>query len=143
MSEPGANDLIKSIVGYAYPTAEPVGLDGRRFVRRWVVRCQREVPEQRELSDLAAHLMARAKKSVRDAYAAHTPDEQISGSLPGASMIRIGSKHCVVVIETPSAPYAVGDAAGIGTWTILRGIDDTLGIEDLEGLPKQLWFQLM
>jgi hypothetical protein len=34
----------------------------------------------------------------------------------------------------------VGDAAMISTTTILHGVDALVPIEELEGLPKAMWF---
>lgn len=141
MSQLQADELIKTLIGYAYPSAEPVGKSGRRFVRRWVARSERELPDQAALDALAERLVTEATRVLREAYG-QTSEDQLRDSLPMASIVRIAPNHCVVVIESPTPGHAVGDAAAVGTWRILRGMDNAIGIEDLEGIPKRFWFPM-
>ena len=135
-------DTLRVLVGYAYPAAEVVAPDARRFSRRWVVRSVRNLPPQDELRRLAGVLVAKATSVLRDAYGQHASEEQLKECSPAGSIVRLDEQHCVVVIESPVHQAAIGDDAAIGTWFILRGLDEAVGIDDLEGIPKRHWFAL-
>lgn len=141
MNEDRQHELLKKLVGYVFPTAEEVGNDGRRFVRRWVVRTEREAPQQGELDSLAEQLVAEARMLIKSQ--GNSPCDQQAGDLPAVTIVRIGPKHCVVCIESVTAEHATGNDAAISTWSVLRGLDAVVGVEDLEGIPKQHWFPLV
>jgi hypothetical protein len=141
MSQKRVETLMRGLIGHAYPNAESIGEDGRRFVRRWVVRCKRELPDQPELDIVATTLTTGAQQALRDAYG------DVIGSdpaycLPLTDIVRISPSHCVACVEAPTHKHAVGDDAAIATWLVLRGIDQAFEIEELEGIPKDYWFQL-
>lgn len=133
--------MLDGLVGYSYPLAEAVGGDGRRFVRRWIVRCVRD-PSEQDLQALTVRVAAAVETVFRSGYTEHASEEALLESMPAVRLAAISPRHCVVEIELPTPDHAVGDAAGIGTWTTLRALDEAIGIEDLAGLPKQMWFQL-
>lgn len=142
MKKDTASSILEGLVGYAYPVVEPIGNDGRRFRRRWIIRCSRDMPPQDEAEALGLKLAARAEAVLRETYSGHASEDQLRNSIPAVELVAAGAQHGVVAIEAPTPSHAVGDAAGIGTWVVLRGIDDALVIEDLQGLPKNMWFQL-
>lgn len=141
MSQARIDTLMRQLVGYVYPSAVSVGDDGHRFLRRWIVRCTRELPEQSALDLLAQRLCTEAQEAIRRA---HGDRLAIEGSHPRttADIVRISPRHCVASIESPAHDHAVGNEAAIGTWHILRGIDQAFELDELEGIPKQFWFQL-
>ncbi len=134
--------LITNLAGYAYPAMEPVGQNGKRFLRRWIVRTVRVLPNDTEIGTLALRIAGNVKATLRSAYEEHASEAALLESAPVIDLVRIDETHCVAEIETPSAEQAVGDTAAIATWMTLRAIDEAFGIEDLEGLPKKMWFQL-
>jgi hypothetical protein len=134
-------ETLRAIVGIAYPLPEDID-GGRRFLQRWIVRSEREVPGQDELDALAARLVAESVEVIREAYAAHVSAERLEGAFPDARIVRLDDRHCVVVIELSSRRDGVGDEDVIATWSIRRGVDRAFGIEDLGGLPKARWFEL-
>lgn len=131
-------EVKSAIVGNAYPIAEPLG---NRFVRHWVVRLECQVPEQMELDLLAERLAALGKEAIASTQGADA-STAVAERVPEVRILPIATKHCVVSIQTPTAERAVGPDAAVGTWLVLRGLDDALGISDLQGIPKELWFQL-
>lgn len=130
------------LVGYAYPAIEPVGSRRTRFLRRWIVRSVGELPHEAEFNAVGSRIAAAVEAFFRDTYESCATENQLLISMPKVSLIRIDEHHCVADIEAPTPGHAVGDAAAIGTWTTLRAIDEAFGIEDLQGLPKRMWFQL-
>jgi hypothetical protein len=130
------------LVGYAYPAVEPVGARGERFSRRWIVRCTGELPREAEVNAVGTQIAETVQALFRSTYESTATEDQLLMSMPKVSLGKIDEYHCVAEIEAPTAGYAVGNAAAIGTWTTLRAIDEAYGIEDLQGLPKRMWFQL-
>ena len=123
---------------YAYPVAEDVGPDKQRVLRRWTVRTLRDLPAQASLDALAAQWVDEVAQTVR----ATTGQRVSSAGLPTASVLRIDDRHGVVVVEVPTPPQTLGNEAAIATWSLLRSVDAAFGIEDLQGLPRHLWFEL-
>jgi hypothetical protein len=140
MNQERIDDVMRTLVGYAYPNAQPTG-EGR-FVRRWVLRFRQQIPEQADLDNLAEKLSAEAREILRSAYGERLVMNPVASTLPIANIVRVTSLHCVVSIESPDHDHAVGDDAAVGTWRILQGIDRSLEIDDLEGIPKRFWFPL-
>jgi hypothetical protein len=135
-------ELSETLVGYAYPLAEPVGQGGRRFLRRWVIRSKADLPDRRHLEGLGMSVTAEVCAFLADSYGNVATEEQLRESAPTVTLVPIAPRHCVVVIETPTPEAAFGDATAIGTWRTLRAVDNAIGIEDLEGIPRAFWFPL-
>jgi hypothetical protein len=131
-------DVTSAVIGDAYPSPQAVGADGNRFVRHWVVRLEREVPEAEALEALVERLLSSATEALSP-----TPAGELAAMrLPSVRLLKIARRHCVVSIESPSHEKALGPDAAAITWTVLRGVDGALGLSDLQGIPKELWFQL-
>jgi len=133
--------MVGELVGRAYPAIESLGDDSQRFRRWWIVRTTQPVPSQPELLTLSGSLSSQLEARIR-ATAEGVSEHLLRRSLPCICITAIDVHHCVVAIDLPLPEVAVGDSAGIGTWGTLRGIDEALGIADLQGLPKRMWFQL-
>ncbi len=131
---------MKKIIGAAYPNAEP-SEGGNSFIRRWIVRSGQELPGPTVLEALAERLATKAAQVLAEAYGRQLSEDQ-AASRTMASIIGFAPKHCVVSIESPAPGHAIGDDAAIITWSILRGVDEALGIDDLEGIPKHFWFPM-
>jgi hypothetical protein len=142
MNDAHKERFFAGLVGYVYPTVEPMGQEERRSLRRWVIRSARPLPEDSRIAAASERITRIAEGAVRAAYEEHTSQAALQESMPVIRLVRIDDARCVAEIEVPTAAHAVGDAVGIGTWTTLRAIDEAFGIEDLQGLPKKLWFQL-
>lgn len=137
-----ANDrLVSEMVGRAYPSIESLGEDSERFRRRWIVRTIQPVPSQPELLTLSGSLSSQVEAWIRSTVEG-VSEHLLGRSFPCICIEALDVHHCVVAIDLPLPEVAVGDSAGTGTWGTLRGIDEALGIEDLQGLPKRMWFQL-
>ena len=133
--------ILRTFIGYAYPPQEEVGGDGRRCLRKWIVRSVRSLPAQDELDRLADALAQEVAVGIREGYAA-APPEKLHESYPTASLIKIDDHHLIAVVETPTREAEVGHATLIGNWGFLCCVDRELGIEELEGIPKRFWFPL-
>lgn len=134
--------LLSDLVGDAYPPIRPSANSEERFVRRWVIRSKDPVPEGIALEHLRVKILAIAEAAIASAYAGSVPEERLNRAMPGIRLACVDPNHCVVEVEVPAPPNAFGDEAGIGTWASLRAIDSFIGIVDLQGLPRRLWFQL-
>lgn len=131
-----ADEIMNEIIGSAYPSPVPSG-GGNSFICRWIVRSAQDLPEQTVLEALAQGLASKAAQVLADAYG-----RPVAASRIMASIIGFAPKHCVVSIESPAPGRAIGDDAAIITWTVLRGLDEALGVDDLEGIPKRFWFPM-
>ncbi len=136
MDQSQLDELSRGLVGYAYPAAESTH-DGKLVMRRWLIRAKQKLPDQSRMNDLARQLDRDVARMQREAH-----DENASGELPTVQLARIGEHHCVVLIEAPSPEHAMGNEAATQTWVVLRQLDSAVEIEDLQGLPKDFWFQM-
>jgi hypothetical protein len=142
MDDESKKRFVADLVGYSYPAIQPVGENGERFTRFWIVRCARELPDGTGFDAAGSRIAQTVEEVFRSTYAESAPEARLTQSAPRIRLTAIDRNHCVAEIELPSAAHAVGDAAGIGTWTTLRAIDQLFGIEELQGPPRRLWFQL-
>lgn len=131
---------MKELTGHVYPTTEPSPLNASRFVRRWIVRTRRSLPN--DLSDAARCIVEKVGAIVRDAYGSSASDEEIAHNLPALQLARGDELHLVAAIEVAAPDTAVGDAPALATWRILGEIDLLYEIDDLQGIPRRFWFQL-
>jgi hypothetical protein len=135
-------DLMRKLVGAAYPVPEPAGKNDQMMVRRWLVRTEREIPEQALLDMVAERLTAEVAEARRNAYREDVSEELLSSTQPAASIVRITATHCVVSIEAAAPGCGMGDDQAIATWGILQRLDKSIGVADIEGIPKQFWFAM-
>ncbi|GJL67089.1 MAG: hypothetical protein NPIRA05_20600 [Nitrospirales bacterium] len=131
---------MRNLSAYAYPMAEPVE-DGRRFKRKWIVKTRSQVPQETELDAIGEKLVRTARQRILDRYGDNA-EKDIIQDAPKLALVRVDDYHLVLEIICPSPSFAKGDAAMIGTWGIIKDVDEKWFIEALEGIPKQYWFWL-
>ena len=132
------DDVRSRIVGEAFPPIHQLGRN--RFSRTWVVRVRTPLGADVDLAALAETLRVRCDDKLQEAHGDAVAGNDLNKA--GVSIAKIAACHLAVTIETPTSDVAIGAAAAVITWTTLRGIDEILGIDDLAGLPKELWFEM-
>ena len=85
--------------------------------------------------------MKRVEISIKDAYGEYLSDDGIKAICAEVKLFRGDNFHLIATITVPKNHSAKGNAAAIGTWEVLRGIDDLLMVEELQGIPKRFWFE--
>ena len=116
------------------PSAEPVGTSG--YLRRaWVVKVRQPV-NQVDLDRLLITVLGQCQQEAAEATGRPiTQGSQLLGTA-------VTAYHVVLATDFPSHSIAKGDEAAIYNWGALRKVDGSLGIEELQGLPRSLWWFL-
>lgn len=129
--------FMHSLTAAAYPPVEDVEERDRVFRRRWIVRVRNPLAP----SAIVTATMRRVEGTVRGEIMKHFGE--VAGDAFGVVAKRIGDLHLVVDVVSPKPELGVGDAAAVGTWQVLRGVDREWDVEDLQGIPRRFWFQLV
>lgn len=135
-----AEDVLNDVVGRSYPIAEDVGAGWLR--REWVVRTAVPLPEADALRALGARLGDDVFASILDAYGELFSRERLESARPEYRLIRVDDHHLVVRMRFAGRERVVGDEDAIAQIGFLQGLDRVLRIDDLQGLPRALWFFL-
>jgi hypothetical protein len=131
--------LISELVGEAYPPAVEVG---SRVRRNWIARTVAVLPQEATLIDLERTVETYAVAQIREAYAATATAGQLSSARPSIALLRLDDHHLIVRVEFAAPEDSVGNAAWISQWGVLQAIDRVLRLDELQGLPRALWFPL-
>jgi hypothetical protein len=135
-----AEDVLDDIVAQSYPIAEDVGAGWLR--RDWVVRTAVPLPEEEALRALGARLGDDVFASILDAYGELVSRERLESARPEYRLIRVDERHLVVRMKFAGHERSMGDEAAISQIGFLQRLDRALRIDDLQGLPRALWFFL-
>jgi hypothetical protein len=132
--------LVSELVGEVFPVALPVGRG--RLRRNWVLRVAAQLPSDPDLDRLANDAEEQAFAAIRQAYGSSVPEDQLRANRPAVRIARLGASHLIVRVEFCDTEASVGDSAAISQWLVLQEVDRVLRLEDLQGLPCELWFQI-
>lgn len=138
------NDEIKTtmraIKANGLPPAEESS--GARQRRTWLARTTTQLPIQDELDRIGKTLVAEVEALLRTSYAGSVNEHDIAVNIASVRLLRVTDFHCAIIIDVPARAIAMGDAIEVGTWGTLRAFDQKLSIADLQGIPKEFWFEL-
>lgn len=134
MQTQGADSYLSALVGASYPPAESASDRSGAMQRRWIVRSRKALSEE-----TARDLQSKLNENARARLMALNLDRP---DIIRLAIVRIDEIHLVLETQFPDPSSACGDEAMIATWAALRDVDLCVQIDDLEGLPRRLWFQL-
>ena len=100
------------------------------------------LPSENLLNELQAIVEKDAFRKIQEAYASTTTSEELLAVRPSVMLVRLDEHHLVIRIEFAAPEKSVGDAALISQWGVMLDIDRVLHLEELQGLPCELWFPL-
>lgn len=135
-----AEDVLNDVDGRSYPVAEDVGAGW--LSRDWVVRTAVPLPDDEALRALGARLGDAVFASILDAYGELVSRERLENARPEYRLIRVDECHLVVRMKFAGRERTVGDEDAISQIGFLQRLDRVLRIDDLQGLPRALWFFL-
>lgn len=132
--------LISEVVGDAYPVA--VAVAGGRLLRNWIVRTVDVLPDEVTLAEMQRTLENDAFAHIVTAYSSSATAEVLSAVRPSVQLVRLDDLHLVVRIEFAGPEISVGAEAAISQWGVFQAMDRQMRLDDLQGLPSDLWFFL-
>ncbi len=131
------------MVGYSYPAAIPIAGSPGWVRRRWIVRTTRTATPE-TCANLGPILTEEIAEALRQSGVSAADLER---GAPRITLTILDERH--VVIQTdfvgPDAPPGLnlGDASTVATWGTLQRLDVRVGIDELEGLPREFWAPLV
>jgi hypothetical protein len=135
-------DYMLSMARYAYPHVFPIHEETGRFRRIWLARVAELLPSEDEITVKGIRLAKPVKDALDDAYGALSTADQLYRSRVDIALVRGDDYRIVIEIICPEPEFRVGDVSAICTWLPIRSVDELWRIEELEGIPRQFWFQL-
>ena len=141
-SSDDVKEYMKKVAHHAFPVALPVEAVKGRFCRRWIVRSGAVLPATDLMHEFASWVTLQVRQLVIDNYAEYATEQELQMSFPSVAFVRVDDYHLVVETELAEHGFSVGDSALLGTWPVLRFVDEKWIIEELEGIPKRFWWAL-
>jgi hypothetical protein len=130
-------------MGYVHPAAIPITETPGWVRRRWIVRTTRTVT-----AETCATLGPILTQEIAEALLqSGVSAADLERGAPRISLTSLDERHVVAQTDFvgPDAGLgsSLGDASMVATWGTLQRLDGRLGIDELEGLPRECWRPLM
>ena len=131
------------MVGYAYPAAIPIAECPGWVRRRWIVRTMRTATPE-TCANLGPILTQEIAEALLQSGVSAADLER---GAPRISLTILDERHVVAQTDFvgPDANLGLnlGDALTVATWGTLQRLDVRVGIDELEGLPRECWGPLV
>ena len=133
-------ELVRDIKSHVFPPTTEASRT--RWRRTWLARTVIVLPQQQQLDAVAHDIDAHTEALLRSAYAGSVDENAFAMNRGTVELLRLSDFHCLVVTEGPERAIAVGHAIEVATFGALRAFAERLTLADLQGLPKEFWFEL-
>lgn len=103
------------------------------------MRVRNPLPGNDELDLIASNLVERYMKTIEEEYGELIKQKNLMKSAMNVALVRVDDLHLVAQIDLPTWDVTVGDESLIGTWMVLRELDELWQVDDMEGIPRRFW----
>jgi hypothetical protein len=132
---------LRQLAAFSSPNIATTEEGRRRQV--WVVRALRSWGEEESaVLKMASDLQAQAWSVLLDRYQQIHDLESLRDARPEVRLILMDELHAYVVVEMGNGGLARSNPGTMATFEVLRGIDERIGVDDLQGVPRRFWLFL-
>ena len=105
--------------------------------RDWVVRVVGLISPV--IVERAGEIQESVRGVLLEAFRGVFPEDEISTVIPLVGIFYVDARHLVLRLRTPSSRLSASEPGMAGVFGAIRAIDELVGIEDLQGFPREAW----